>query len=271
MFDVVERIRADQRELASESRAGWPVAALSQRVVDLAGIAERNEADLMCALGQWDAQGCWAEDGALNGASWLAQHTPMSRAKARRLLRAARLLREHEATAAALASGAVSSVQVDSIATITRNREDLYADGEDALLTAAEVLTADGFTVAARYWRACADDAAASEGPRSPSTSAGTSTCPRRCSVPSGSTASSTSTAVRRSWRRSPRSALPAPTTTARAGSATPTRSCRWRRCRWAARRRTRRRASAPTWSSASRSSRNPFPPSSTTSDRSHG
>ena len=60
-------------------------------------------------------------------------------------------------------AGAVSSVQVDTIATLTRNREDLYPDGEDALLTAAEALGAEDFASVARHWRSLADDALANE------------------------------------------------------------------------------------------------------------
>jgi len=114
-------------------------------------------------VGQWDAEGCWADDGALSAASWLAEHTPMNCAAANRIVRSARLVREHQATAEALASRAVSSVHVDTIATVTRNREDLYPEGEDALLTAAEVLGADDFTVVARHWRSLADDAAGNQ------------------------------------------------------------------------------------------------------------
>jgi hypothetical protein len=87
----------------------------------------------------------------------------MSRAEANRLVRSARLVREHATTAAALASGAVSCTQIDTLATLTRNREDLYPEGEDALLTAAEILSADDFASVARQWRSLADDALANE------------------------------------------------------------------------------------------------------------
>ena len=135
-------MRVDLAVLAEESRAGWPAAAQSERVRELAEIRERIDAEIIRTVGQWDAEGCWADDGALSAASWLAEHTPMNCAAANRIVRSARLVREHQATAEALASRAVSSVHVDTIATVTRNREDLYPEGEDALLTAAEVLGA---------------------------------------------------------------------------------------------------------------------------------
>lgn len=163
MFAPTDVIDEALRELGQESRAGWPGAAQSARVVELAHIAERANAELLRATGQWDAEGLWAEDGAASAASWLAANTAMTRATATQLVRSARLLREHGATAAAVASGAVSCTQIDTLATLTRNLEDLYPDGEDALLTAAEALGADDFAAAARHWRSLADDALGSE------------------------------------------------------------------------------------------------------------
>ena len=163
MFDALERIRADLANLASESRAGWSAGAQSDELTALVELGERVDAVLMNAVGQWDAEGCWAEDGAVSAAAWLATNTSMSRAAATRLVRAARLLREHDVTAAALASGVVTSVQVDTIAAVTRNREDLYSAGEAALLALAQTLGADAFVKVARYWRSCADDALGNE------------------------------------------------------------------------------------------------------------
>jgi Domain of unknown function (DUF222)/HNH endonuclease len=162
VFDGMARIRADVAHLASEPLAGLPGAAQSARVRDLVELKERLEAELMRSVGQWDAEGCWAEDGAVSAASWLATQTSLPRAAAGRLVRAARLLGEHETTAVALASGAVTSVQVDTLATLTRNREDLYPAAEDALLTAAEALGADDFAAVARHWRSVVDDSLAS-------------------------------------------------------------------------------------------------------------
>ena len=76
MFDALERIRAGLRGVANKTRAGWPAAAQSQRVIDLADLADRVDAELLRAVGQWDAEGCWAEDGAVNASSWLAQAHP---------------------------------------------------------------------------------------------------------------------------------------------------------------------------------------------------
>jgi hypothetical protein len=86
----------------------------------------------------------------------------MTRAAANQLVRSARLVREHDATAAALAEGTVTAAHVATIATATRNREDLYREGEQEVLSVAHTLTPEEFTRAARYWRSLADDAAAS-------------------------------------------------------------------------------------------------------------
>jgi Domain of unknown function (DUF222)/HNH endonuclease len=163
MFDEMAQIRGSLALLTSEPLAGSPSAAQSDRVCDLLGLRERVEAEVLRSIGQWDAEGCWGEDGAVSAASWLAQHAGLTRAAATRLVRASRLLRENEATAAAVASCAVSCAQLDTLATVTRNREDLYAEGEDALLTLAETLTPDVFVGAARQWRSLADDVLANE------------------------------------------------------------------------------------------------------------
>jgi len=163
MFASGDAIRDALAALGSESRAGWSSAAQSAVVAELVEIADRVHAELLRAVGQWDAEACWAQDGAVTAPAWLSTRTSLSRAAAARMVRSARLVREHEATGAALATGAVSATQVDVIATITRNREDLYPDGEEALLRAAHTLTADGFAAAARHWRSLADDAVADQ------------------------------------------------------------------------------------------------------------
>jgi len=163
VFDALDRVLAGLAELASEARAGWPAEAQSERVRGLADLRERVEAELVRAVAQWDAERAWEADGALHPASWLANRTPMTRAAASQLVRCARLVREHDATAEALAAGTVTAAHVATIATVTRNREDLYAEGEQEVLSVAGTLTPEQFTRAARHWRSLADDAAASQ------------------------------------------------------------------------------------------------------------
>jgi hypothetical protein len=163
VFDALDRALTALAELATEARAGWPAEAQSERVRGLAELRDRVEAELVRAVGQWDAERAWEADGALNPGSWLAGRTPMARAAANQLVRSARLVREHDATAEALADGTVSAAHVAILATATRNREDLYAEGEAEVLSVAATLTPEQFTRAARYWRSLADDAAAAE------------------------------------------------------------------------------------------------------------
>lgn len=146
--------------LAEEERSGWSSEALAQRVRDLAAMAERVEAELLRAVGQWDAQHAWSIDGALTAPSWLASRTTMTRAAGMRLTRAARLAFRHERTGGALARGDVSATAVQTIATSVTAHEQQYADHEGVLLEVASTLAADDLTTAMRAWRTAADDVA---------------------------------------------------------------------------------------------------------------
>jgi Domain of unknown function (DUF222)/HNH endonuclease len=159
----VEQIGEWVAELGAEELAGRPNAELSARLLELAALSERIEAELVRTAAQWDAAAAWADDGALSAASWLAFRSTMPRADAVRLVRAGRLVQSHDTTADALSAGSVSAAQVDTLATVVRGREQLYPEHEDALLRAAEALTADDFTMVARQWRSLADDQLARE------------------------------------------------------------------------------------------------------------
>ena len=150
-------------EVAREDRDGWSGAARSQRLLELLEARDRLDAEVLCLVGEWDARRDWAEDGALNPASWLAHRAPVTKADALRMVRSARLARAHERTAKSLAAGDVSAAHVDVIATAVRHREELYADHEDTLLDAAMTLPPEAFRTAARTWRTLADDTLAAE------------------------------------------------------------------------------------------------------------
>src|SRR6185369_15534159 len=106
----------------------------------------------------WDGAGAYTEDGALSPIGWLVHRTPLSKARAHRLVRGARLVRRHERTAKALAAGDISSGHVDVLADKTRRHLDLYAEHEDTLLDAAVTLDVDEFKIAAEKWRLLADE-----------------------------------------------------------------------------------------------------------------
>jgi hypothetical protein len=161
VFDALERIRADLAVVVKEERAGWAASAQSARVQELAALRERVDAELVRAVSQWDAERCWEVDGLFSPSSWLRHFTALDRAEAHRVVRSARLVREHDATAAALAAGTITSTHVAALGSATRNREDFYADGEQVLLDAATTLSLDGFTRVVQHWRSLADDALA--------------------------------------------------------------------------------------------------------------
>ena len=156
-IDPVDQILELLGDLAGEDRRDWAGAARSERVVGLARITERAQAALVGATAEWDGQLDWTADGACSPATWLARHAPVSKGKADRLVRSARLVRRHERTAKALAAGDLTSHHLEVLADKTRRREDLYADHEDTLLDAALALDVDNFAKAAETWRLHAD------------------------------------------------------------------------------------------------------------------
>jgi hypothetical protein len=148
---------------AAEDRDGWSAPARSARLLELLAARERLEAELLRCVGEWDAARAWASDGACNPVAWLAYRAPVTKSDAVRLVRGARLARDHERTAKLLASGDVSSAHIDVLARAVHHREDLYADHEDTLLDAARHLRPELFRQVARRWRCLADDALADE------------------------------------------------------------------------------------------------------------
>jgi hypothetical protein len=114
-------------------------------------------------LGEWDASRAWADDGAWTPQAWLTHRAPMTKSDATRLVRTARVVREHDRTAKLLAAGDVSSAHVEVMARAARHREECFADHEDSLLDAARALPPDPFRLVARRWRSLADDALAQD------------------------------------------------------------------------------------------------------------
>jgi hypothetical protein len=158
---VIEQLQAAVDAVAAEDRDGWSGPALSAQLLELLTQNERLEAEIVRVAAQWDGVQAWAGDDALTPAAWLVEHASLTRARANRLVRSARLVRDHEQTADALASGAMSCSHVEVLADATKNREDLYAEHEAVLVEAARTTRPEAFRHAARYWRSLADDALA--------------------------------------------------------------------------------------------------------------
>jgi hypothetical protein len=153
-LDIVSAIR----EVAAEDRGGWSAGARSDRVLELLAAREQLDAALLAVVGEWDAAGDWALDGALTAASWLTPRTTLSTPEARALVRAARHVQANPTTAKALAAAEMSTAQVQIAARAARRVEDLYADHEAAILDAARITTTDEYQVVMHAWRSHADD-----------------------------------------------------------------------------------------------------------------
>jgi hypothetical protein len=82
----------------------------------------------------------------------------MSGPDAAKLVRSARLVREHDATAVALETGAITVAHVEALANAAHRRAELYAEHEATLLRAATTLHPQDFHTVTRRWRELADD-----------------------------------------------------------------------------------------------------------------
>jgi hypothetical protein len=156
--DPIEQIRLAVKELAAEDRREWSAGNRSDQVVGLLEVAERLQAEIIRAVGEWDGGTDWALDGALSPRSWLAHRAPISGLAASRLVSAARLTRAFETTGEALARGDVSCGQVEVLAAMVRHREPEYARNERILVDTAAGMKVDDFAELARAWRNIADD-----------------------------------------------------------------------------------------------------------------
>jgi hypothetical protein len=157
-IDPMDRIREAVVEVASEDRREWSAEARSVRVAELVEVGERLQAELLRCVGHWDAQADWAVDGLLSPRTWLKLRTPVTGVQASRIVSAARLVHQSEATGRALADGEISCAHVEVLAPMVRGREEEYAEHESTLLGAARRLKADDVAVVARRWREIVDD-----------------------------------------------------------------------------------------------------------------
>jgi hypothetical protein len=145
---------------AGMDRSGWSAAARSAELIEILEARERLDALAVQVTGAWDRDKCWAEDHALSAASWIGHRVPITRPEAMALVRTARHVTQHEATAKALDAGDVSSAHARVIARAVRHRERFYPESEDVILDAARQLAPDDLKVAMAHWRACADTVA---------------------------------------------------------------------------------------------------------------
>ena len=76
--DPIEQIRLAVKDLDAEDRRAWSGAARSDQLVELLEVAERLQAEIVRAVGEWDARTDWALDGALSPRSWLTHRAPIT-------------------------------------------------------------------------------------------------------------------------------------------------------------------------------------------------
>lgn len=158
----------DRLHDALEARAGrdpscWTGTERSAALVEMLAVRERLDAVILALAAEWDRDRSWELDGARSPVAWLAHRTAMTRQDASSLVRTARHVRTHDATAKALDAGDISAAHTCVAAQAATHHRDRYGEHEDVILDAARTLPVSGFRTVMAYWRACADDVAGSD------------------------------------------------------------------------------------------------------------
>src|SRR3954447_755698 len=99
-----DQIREGLAAVAAEDRSTWSAAACAADLIELRGIHERVEGEVIRAVAACDAADAWQSD-CLNAVSWLASKTGLVRNAAARLVKTARFVTRHPRTAKALDLG----------------------------------------------------------------------------------------------------------------------------------------------------------------------
>jgi hypothetical protein len=157
MSDPLDQVREGLAALATEDRSGWSAEARADRLIELRGVQERLDAEVVRAVAACDAVAAW-DEAALGPVSWLASKTAMARHAAAKLLKTARLVGTHERTAEALAAGVITTPHVEALAAAAHRRGELYAKHEDTLVDAAAQVEVQDFPAVTRRWALLADD-----------------------------------------------------------------------------------------------------------------
>jgi Domain of unknown function (DUF222)/HNH endonuclease len=121
------------------------------------GLRDRLEARISDAVAAHDHAGLWELDGASSMTAWLADRAGMPRARAAATVARARKLARLPVTAAAWRDGALSSGQVEAIAThLDPDTTGLFADHETATVPTLVDLSVRDVVAAMQAWRECA-------------------------------------------------------------------------------------------------------------------
>src|SRR5579885_908188 len=141
-------------ELMGEDLGSLSGAELSARVVALEEARDRLEAARLALVGEWDARGEWAADGASSAKAWIAAHGRSSLAQAGGLVATARKLRAHmPITAAWVADGRLAPAKARLLAgAVNARTAEVFAGHEQLLVELAAAHTVDETAAMMRHW-----------------------------------------------------------------------------------------------------------------------
>jgi Domain of unknown function (DUF222)/HNH endonuclease len=121
------------------------------------GLRDRLDARISDAVAAHDRTGLWELDGATSMTAWLADRAGMPRPRAAATVSRARKLARLPVTAAAWRNGALSTGQVEAIATnLDPDTVALFADHETELVPTLVGLSVPDVAAAMAAWRECA-------------------------------------------------------------------------------------------------------------------
>ena len=156
--DLVSGLRGGVASVAGVDRSDWTGGFRSDVLVELLVAQERLAALVAAVAGEWERDRSWELDGARSPVAWLAHRAPVTRQEASGLVRTARHVAQHEATAKALDAGDITAAHATIAAQAAKHRGEQYAEHEDVILDVARSLDPSAFRQVMQYWRACADD-----------------------------------------------------------------------------------------------------------------
>ena len=116
------------------------------------------------ATAGFDAAGNWVPDGARSAKAWLSTRCRLPKSTAGKTVRRGRAIRHLPHASQAWADGAITSAQVDVIATLrTEVTEEALTHDEEILVGQASTMSYQSFVRAADYWKQLADADGAEE------------------------------------------------------------------------------------------------------------
>jgi Domain of unknown function (DUF222) len=145
-------------EVLGHAIDGLDLAVDSVVLVEAFALADRLNAKLLAAAGEYDAAELWHNDGATSMTAWLRHQTRHSGRDAARCTRTARRLRQLPVTAAAYRDGGLSGGQIQAIVANLKDRTvGLFAHHEAELVPELAGLSAGETAVAMQDWARRAD------------------------------------------------------------------------------------------------------------------